>query len=283
MTRTTPEFDQRIAHWLEDDPDRAPSQITETVLAALPSIRQRRRGWFRVGGRTFSMPSSMRLAAAVALVAVVGVGALAYINRGPTTGVPSTPLASPSAAAPTYPPLEAGVLAPGSYSSEGDGVRVTLTVPVGWEGSSSRGLGKPPFELPDGVNLGFMQPTSVFSDHCAPVQAPSLGPTVDDLASALADLPNVTALSTADVTLSGFSGKLVTFTVDTEGIDCVMALYGQDSFIRAAENGQNQRLWILDVAGTRLVIDAATFPETSAGDRAELQAIVDSLVIEPTD
>ena len=50
-----------------------------------------------------------------------------------------------------------------------------------------------------------------------------------------------------------------------------------------AENGQRQDLWILDVAGTRLVIDATTFPETSAGDRAEMQAIVDTLLIEPTD
>ena len=62
-----------------------------------------------------------------------------------------------------------------------------------------------------------------------------------------------------------------------------MGIYGQDTFVRAAENGQRQDLWILDVAGTRLVIDAATFPETSAGDRAEMQAIVDTLLVEPTD
>lgn len=61
-----------------------------------------------------------------------------------------------------------------------------------------------------------------------------------------------------------------------------MALYGQGSFVRAAENGQHQDLWILDVDGTRFVIDAATFPETSAADRAELQTIVETLVIETT-
>ena len=27
MTRLTPEFDQRIAEWLEDDPGQAPSQV----------------------------------------------------------------------------------------------------------------------------------------------------------------------------------------------------------------------------------------------------------------
>ena len=44
MTRfvASPDFDPRIAEWLEDDPDHAPEQVLETVLAALPSIPQRR-------------------------------------------------------------------------------------------------------------------------------------------------------------------------------------------------------------------------------------------------
>jgi hypothetical protein len=105
---------------------------------------------------------------------------------------------------------------------------------------------------------------------------------VEDLVDGLADLPNVRAPTEADVTLSGFNGKHLSFVVDTEGIDCVMALYRQGSFVRAADNGQRQDLWILDVDGTRLVIDAATYPRTTPADRAELLAIVDSLVIEPT-
>ena len=38
---------------------------------------------------------------------------------------------------------------------------------------------------------------------------------------------------------------------------------------------------VLDVDGTRLVIVVQDFPGTSAADRAELDAIVDSMVIEP--
>ena len=102
MTRTTPEFDQRIADWLEDDPNLAPGQVTATVLAALPSIRQRRRGWFLDSGRTFEMPNSMRLAAALAIVAVVGLTAVTLLNRapgqgGPGPGVSPTPSPPPSA------------------------------------------------------------------------------------------------------------------------------------------------------------------------------------------
>src|SRR5829696_1966302 len=97
MTHTTPEFDQRIADWLEDDPGPAPGQVRATVLAAIPSIRQRRRGWSPVGGRNLGMPTSLRFAATIALVAVVGVGALAYLGGRPGPGDPTTtsPTASP--------------------------------------------------------------------------------------------------------------------------------------------------------------------------------------------
>ena len=140
-------------------------------------------------------------------------------------------------------------------------MRVVMTVPAGWEGGQFNIAKAPARELPDGTNVLFRQPTSVFADPCAPeLSADPIGPTVDDLAAALADLPNVTDATQADVTISGFSGKHVSFVVDTAGIDCVMGIYGQDAFVRAADNGQRQDLWILDVAGTRLVIDAATYP-----------------------
>ena len=227
------------------------------------------------------MPSSMRLAAAIALVAVIGVGALAFINRGPAIGnqptVAPTILNTPT---PTIPALRSGVLTAGQYSYDGQGVRVVMTVPEGWQGSAfavSNGR-----ELPDGASLLFRQPLNVFTDPCAPEgSATAIGEDVDDLVTVLASLPNVTAVEQATATIGEFSGTHLTFTVDTKGIECVMGLYGQGAFIRAAENGQHEDLWILDVAGTRLVIDMATFPETSGDDRAELQAIVDTLLIEP--
>jgi hypothetical protein len=93
MTRNTPTFDQRIAEWLEDDPNRAPSQVAATVLAALPSIRQRRRGWLFAGGRTLTMPNTMRAVAAIAVVAIVGLAAVLLLR--PPLG-PGGPAVSPS-------------------------------------------------------------------------------------------------------------------------------------------------------------------------------------------
>lgn len=180
-------------------------------------------------------------------------------------------------------------MAPGRYRFEGNGVRVTVTVPAGWEGGLVHVSKAPARELPDGANLGFRHPTSVILDPCAPEAGTRvIDPSVDDLATdelvgSLVSLPNVTAAQQADVTISGFNGTHISFVVDTEGIDCVMGLYGDGSFVRAADNGQRQDLWILDVGGTRLLIDAATYPETTAAVRAELEAMVDTLVIETTD
>ena len=270
-------FERAVRDWLEDGSDRTPRPAMEAVLLAIKTTPQERD--LRIPRRFTRMPTYMRLAAAVAVLAIVGVGALTLF-KGPDIG--SRPTPAPTAS-PTAPPLTEGSLDPGRYRWDADGLRVTMTVPAGWESTSASGIGKAPFELPDGVNLGFAQPATVFGDPCDPEgTAEPIGPTVDDLVTALADLPNVTGAAQADATISGFSGKHLSFVVDTEGIDCVMGLYGQGSFVRAAENGQRQDLWIVDVAGTRLVIDAATFPETPAGDRVEMQAIVDTLLIEST-
>lgn len=101
MTRRSmnPGFDQRIADWLEDDPDDAPDAVLTTVLAAFPSIPQRRA--LRVPWRFPAMNRFAQLGAvAVAALAVVG-GALFILNPGPSVGTqpstaPSTPATTPS-------------------------------------------------------------------------------------------------------------------------------------------------------------------------------------------
>ena len=41
--------------------------------------------------------------------------------------------------------------------------------------------------------------------------------------------------------------------------------------------GQVDRLWVLDVKGQRLVVDATYSPDTTSADRAELASVVASL------
>jgi hypothetical protein len=94
---TTPEFDHRIADWLEDDPDDAPESVLATVLAAFPSIPQRRAS--RVPWRNLPMTQTSRLLAGAAAIVVVFVGGVLLLRPGPDSGVggasPSAPPASP--------------------------------------------------------------------------------------------------------------------------------------------------------------------------------------------
>src|SRR6185503_20187866 len=72
MNRSDPSlFDPRIADWLEDDPHAAPDQALDVVLAAFPSIKQRRAA--RVPWRFLDMSSPLKLAfGAMAIAVVVG-------------------------------------------------------------------------------------------------------------------------------------------------------------------------------------------------------------------
>lgn len=84
MNRTSELFDNRIADWLEEDPVSAPAQLLETVLAAVPSVPQRRAG---AAWRPAALPRWWQLAAAAALVVVLGLLGLNALN--PPTVAPS--------------------------------------------------------------------------------------------------------------------------------------------------------------------------------------------------
>jgi len=84
-----PGFDQRIADWLEDDPDDAPDIVLSTVLAAFPSIPQRRAT--RVPWRFQTMSLSARLVTAAIALAVVAVGGAIILRPGGQSNVAATP------------------------------------------------------------------------------------------------------------------------------------------------------------------------------------------------
>ena len=50
---------------------------------------------------------------------------------------------------------------------------------------------------------------------------------------------------------------------------------------RNLEPGQRDLLWIVDVDGSRLVIDSALGPDTTPQDRADRIQMVESIQIEP--
>ena len=98
-------FERAVRDWLEDGSDRTPRPAIDAVLLAVKTTRQERD--LRIPRRFKQMPTYMRLAAGIAIVAVVGVGVLAYFTGGPNTGAPPTP-APTTQATPTPSPLSAG-------------------------------------------------------------------------------------------------------------------------------------------------------------------------------
>jgi hypothetical protein len=119
------------------------------------------------------------------------------------------------------------------------------------------------------------------SDPCAEADADiPVGPTVDDFASALADHPLLDVTAPVDVTLAGYPGKYVDLLVPSDLAGCTF-YRPWTAGIYAQGPAQRWHLWILDVDGIRVVVHADDYAATSPEHQAELQAIVDSIQIEP--
>jgi hypothetical protein len=104
--RLDPAFDLRIADWLEADPDQAPSEVLDTILAALPSVQQRPviRGPWRLP----IMLTPPRVAVAAMLGVLLIGGAVFAFQRPDKTNVASpTPSPSVMPSATQVPPTSA--------------------------------------------------------------------------------------------------------------------------------------------------------------------------------
>ena len=84
-----------------------------------------------------------------------------------------------------------------------------------------------------------------------------------------------------DVTLDGYRGRYLEFRRTAGEIDCGWG--GLDGWPASSPTASNEddRVWILDVDGAPLVIDAFSDPNASDDVRAELRQIVESIQIEP--
>jgi hypothetical protein len=141
---------------------------------------------------------------------------------------------------------------------------------------------------------------NVYADPCqwqGSLLSPAVGPTVDDLTSALMAQKGRAASPPTDVTLSGYPAKRIELSVpaDLDPATCdegvmrtwvgpgerVDTWYSEDPEARGLRSGQLNVVYILDVNGGRLIIDTWHMPGTSAADLAELDASLASMRIEP--
>lgn len=195
---------------------------------------------------------------------------------------------------------------PGTYFMDPDldlstPLRVVYEVPAeGW----SQWAGT--FKAGDEGHVGMSITTvnNLVSDGCKDHSHsnPPVGPTVDDLATALADLaPFQVTSPIKDVTVYGYDGKHLELTVpdlpveesrdDHRFTECSggqlkswVAPFDTtpgDAFYGYTGPGYTEEFWILDVKGTRLMIAAERSAGSPHKDLNELRAILDSIRIEP--
>ena len=252
------------------------------------------------------------VAAAVVVVAVVG--ALLVVAAGgddedtvdAVTSTPTTELPQDVVDLHGLPESEDFVsLEPGRYFVDPDGATTTplrVTFEVAAEGWSSW-IGAAKFDDGGHVALSIAAVTNLVRDGCLDHRPadPVVGATVNDLATALTQLaPFEVSAPPSDVTMFGYSGKHLQLTVpdlpvtdaggDRRFTDCsddgslqswIDERSGTPFFGYNGEPGRIEDFWILDVDGTRLVLQKNGSPGTPAQDLAERDAIFNSIRIEP--
>ena len=250
------------------------------------------------------MNTSLSRLAAVAAAIVLAVGAAAWLGRpasppggtsAPTAGTPVNTAPSPTAAAVATGPIPlpgGGPFEPGTYVI-GDPfeVDVTLQFPTtGWRLWNTAITSKvaPFYKIspdPPGLGLILVDVDNVYANACKTSQRlldPPLGASVDDLVRALSSQPYTNASAATDVVISGYSGKHLEYSFTLENPSCpALARWPTQSGDRQAIPTERDELWILDVDGTRLVLDLFSFPTTDKALIEEARGIVETMIITP--
>jgi hypothetical protein len=171
---------------------------------------------------------------------------------------------------------------------------ITVTIPAsGWTfdgefGAFARGVEVA--NLPEAtILLWAFPPGTGFYVYGDPCQSESTTPDTpatapDDISAALAAQALRDASEPVDVMIGGYAGKSVTLHVPDDAVfdDCdggTFATYGVDGDPGARTQqgpGQIDELWILDVDGSIVVLDAMYRPDTRANLVEEMRGIAQS-------
>jgi hypothetical protein len=275
-----------------------PDAVRDAVRAELPTTRQigPLPGPMRYLSRSMAIPAPARygLAAAVVVAAAVLGGAFLVGGRtnpggpGPTASPTPTPTSTPES---TPELIEPGAIEPAanvddSYRDLRPGkyhvdlpMRITFTVPAGWgewaytsEASQLNLIG------PISGELSFEIVENVSADPCTDeLLDPPVGPSVDDLVTALSALEGFDVSPVTNVTIDGYRGKQLTLTAPTSG--CDIRTWATSTRQNGVGLGEVNHVRILDVDGVRLLIGLV--PPDDPADQREVDGILDSIQITP--
>jgi len=306
------ELTRIVRSWLDEDVAAFPDRVLDAALDQIHATHQRR-PWPAWRAQPMSLQLRLAIAAAaVVAIAVVGIN-LWPDSQGPGGPTPSpspirTPQASASSGAAVR-PLRDGPLTAGTYQTQPfvplSTIRFTFDVPEGYTAFGNSGLSRDDvgFGPPNGMALAFLGVGDLYSDPCNGTAGDvDTGTTVGGLTTALASQGAYEVSGPDPIELAGFSGQLMTLTLPSDLDFSTCTNDGGDPAARAANvggffvwqsdqsggsnvyaqgPGNRFHLWILDVNGARRVVLTHDFAGTTPQHRAELQAILDSIVITP--
>lgn len=228
-------------------------------------------------------------------VLVLGAAAIGVSMLGEDTTVTrgsAPPGGGPSAS--SIPPLPSGNVEPGRYvfTSFDPGLdashRITIDVPDGFMGFGGWAALKPEAHQ---TAVSTMAIGDVYADACrweGTLLDRSAISSTDEVVAALASQKGLRVSTPTDVTLDGFAGTYMErrLPARTNLSDCDGGQFrvyldagGGERYLGGA--GQLSLLWVLDVDGVPLVIEASLEAGTSAKVRAELLQMVESIQIDP--
>jgi hypothetical protein len=302
----TPKVELVLSEYLAEDGGRAPDYILDAVADRLDRQRQRRSWPFQ--GRTTM--SQLKLAVALAAAVIIAVVGYNLLPRQPSVGGAPTPSPTTNPSPPRPSPtlasgqLPDGRLAAGHYTMtpipELASLKVAADIPSGWQGYPDiPALISPGAQNNTGVLIGFTKTDGLFSNAChwdvdgtqsALHGDVVVGPTVENLVAALKANTSYTSSAATPVTVGGFAGQEIE--LQLPGADVIRSCDRRpaestgdyfvfpNGFYAQAPNSR-WHLYIVDVAGTRLITMLSEPQGIPQADITAAEAIVESFVVTP--
>jgi hypothetical protein len=261
-----------------------PEDVRNAIRAQLPSIQQRPAWW---PARRFpDMNNTVRIALAGAAVVAVALLGIQFFAPGAGIGGPdeATPTDDPT---PTESPEAATIVIGEGFLEYAE---VTTPKPDGW--TLEANFASKDGTASDGMGFSAWTTDAVYPDPCqweGDVVELSTPPTVDEIVAALVAQTGRDPSTPTDVTLGGWAAKrfeLVT-PADLDISTCDQGRYKTWTDTSDPnggnwnhQSGQFDVIYVVDVDRGPVVIDAWYNLSTSEADLAELEAVIEAMVID---
>lgn len=279
-----------LRSWLREDRYEDADRVLDVVFDQIPATPQRSASWL---ARRFPIMNSnmFRVGIAAAAVIVLAFVAVKFLPGSGSVGGPpaATATPTPEPIGTPVPFLGSQPLSAGRYQVDPTlPMAVTVEVPDGW--SASEGwvvLGPKGNQAPDGMAIRFYTAENLFVHPLTPgdgVFDPPVGPSAQDLVNAMIDHPDWATTGPDDITIDGYSGQVVHLTLPAGTSNATpFNLFGaaNDPQEWGWVAGQIFDIYVIDVGGKRLVIDAFHYPGTSAADLAAQTTVINSIQLAP--